>query len=154
MSGWLAKTVCGVIMTATLATTGALPTGAAAAKSIAGTYELKTAEERADGQPVCRERWTLRANGSFVIDSGQEKMQGQWHSEDKGREGKWLVWTDQTTNGLPDCRGDVTPQPVADRRTSYYVNGLGGLVITRPTSRLPDGSILWSLVAIAGRVAE
>ena len=155
MFGWLSRTTYIVAATATLAIASPpVATGAVAKETIAGTYELKVAKTATDGQQACVERWTLRANGTLMIQSGQENLQGHWGAEGKSDNAEWLLWTGLTTNGMPDCRGKVTSRPVADRRIPYYVNSLGGLVLLKPGSRLPDGSMLWSLDAITTKVPE
>ena len=126
----------------------------AAPDKIAGSYDLEWGKGDGTGQPACVDHWTLRADSALTVESGQEKLTGRWHVEGKAKEGEWLVWTGLKTNGLPDCRGRMASQPIADRRMPFYVNAAGGLVLTEPYSRLQDGTIVWRPTAVANKVVE
>lgn len=127
-------------------------TGAKPPPDIAGIYD---AAPRAGKVTTCALRWTLRRDGTFLIEDGQERTEGKWRLEPAGGMEWWLVLTDRTDNGLPDCRGrSVAAGPFADGRQSFYVNSARGLVLTKIIGALPDGTPLFGIDTILDRNAS
>ena len=149
MRGFLLK-IAGAVAAVVMLTGAAVPQ----APDIAGTYEVEPAKGKVSF-PACVRRWTLRRDGSFLIEDGQEQVTGQWRLQPANRMEWWLVMTDRADNGLPDCGGrTVAAGPFDDGRLSFYVNSAGGLVLTKVVKTLPDGTPLFGIDAILDKVAR
>ena len=104
-----------------------------------GDWLFRT-DARQDGRPVCTETWTFGEGGQMTVHSGQEVVEKQYRIE-TDRDGTWIVTKTLSSNGKPDCMGDVSvPAPPVERRT-YVVPMNGGVVLTCPApTRTPDGT--------------
>ncbi len=124
---------------------GLLANGAAMAgtQDISGVYDLTTVAKGADGKPVCVESWTLKSDGGFLIESGQEQVRGHWRLTGDAKDGWMIARTDQTTNGLPDCIGHRTTKPMVDIVVDFYFNVDSDLVLANAPARNSDGSLLY-----------
>ena len=130
----------GLALTAALVLAGA---ASAEPKDIAGVYDFASTARSADGKPVCVERWTLRPDGGFLVESGQEQVRGTWRLEHDNKDQLWLVRVGQASNGLPDCTGRRASAPLKDDRRSFYFNVDDNLLMAPPTAHGPDGSVMY-----------
>lgn len=104
-----------------------------------GTYRFETSARTAVG-PVCTEQWELRADGTMTVRSGEEIVERRYRLT-HDRDGDWLVGTSLSTNGRPDCTGNVTQSVSAgESRTNILAFNDGSISVCAAPTHTPDGS--------------
>ncbi|UYV16243.1 hypothetical protein [Porphyrobacter sp. ULC335] len=80
------------------------PEATAAHLAEVGSWRFETRAKRSDGKAVCAEVWRFNADGTALIESGEERVTKRWRTEAADGD-RWLYTTSLTTNGAPDCMG-------------------------------------------------
>ncbi len=104
-----------------------------------GLYLFQTNAQR-DGAPVCNEAWAFGADGTMLVESGEERVRKRYRTE-TDRDGQWLVSETLETNGAPDCMGQTTPTVTPGERRVYLLPMNDGTIQTCPPPRhMADGA--------------
>lgn len=120
------------------------------AQEVVGFYEVDNRSKEPDDKAGCIVRWTLRADGTFLIENGEARIEGQYVLVEHEHH-LWLDMSDETTNGLAGCNGKV-PQANAHGIAYFYFNQAGGLVLTTPSEDENGAPAIPALVGILKRV--
>lgn len=80
--------------------------------ALSGDYVFATVAQDG-GRPVCTETWTFGEDGQMLVSSGEERVTKRYRF-DHDRIGHWLVATNVSTNGLPDCMGNRSASVSSD----------------------------------------
>lgn len=88
----------------------------------------------------CVERWTLRADGTLLLESGASVSRGRWSVDRDGDGLQWLTVSEQVPNGERDCNGGVTPPDLEPIRHHVVLMNSGDVQICLVPRRLADGS--------------
>lgn len=104
-----------------------------------GTYRFETSERRGN-RPLCAESWTLRADGTMTVLSGEEVVEKRWRLV-HDRDGDWLVQAAVSTNGRPDCMGNAVTAPATVEVRNYLVRFNDGVIqVCPPPAHAADGA--------------
>ncbi|WP_310534564.1 hypothetical protein [Novosphingobium sp.] len=89
-------------------------------------------------KPVCTETWTF-TKGKLAVESGQEQMTKTFRTI-RDRTGDWLAAKTLSSNGKPDCTGNVTTA-IDPRESRIYLLPMnsGDFQICPPPSKTADG---------------
>ncbi len=120
------------------------------AQDVVGVYEVMGRDHGPDDKAECVVRWTLRADGTFLIESGEARKEGKYVLVDHDPY-FWLDMSDETTNGLAGCDGKVS-QAYAHGKAYFYFNKAGGLVLTTPSVHQDGTPAIPALVGVLKRV--
>lgn len=109
-----------------------------------GSWRMSATKDGPDGKPECTEIWHFNADGTGRVESGEERIDNTWRTEQK-EDGTWLYTRSMKSNGAPDCMGK-TRDPASFPRKPYGVLLIffnnGDAILCQPTySRGPDGTL-------------
>ncbi|HRH20194.1 MAG TPA: hypothetical protein PLE81_06085 [Brevundimonas sp.] len=109
--------------------------------ALEGEYRFETMDRGAGGRPVCTEIWTFGSEGQMTVTSGQEVVTKRFRTE-VDDDGRWMVSESLTTNGLPDCMGNVSDGVTPGERRTYLMRrNSGSIVVCGPPARSADGTL-------------
>ena len=110
----------------------------ATAADLTGSWTLTSNAKKPDGTAACTERWTFGPGGKGGLESGSEKAEFTWRTEDKS--GHTLLGRTKTkTNRAPDCTGDRSPEPNGREVLLEVVSASDGTVTVCPPPRVIVG---------------
>lgn len=107
--------------------------------ALSGDYVFATVAQNG-GRPVCTETWSFGEGGQMLVISGEEQVTKRYRF-DHDRIGHWLITTNVSTNGLPDCMGNRSASVSSDEQRTYLVPFNSGVIMVCPEpTRMADGS--------------
>ena len=119
------------------------PTSATLTERMAqvGTWDFQSRGHPPDAQPLCKEIWTFRADGTATVVSGQQTVEKTWRAAVDGDGLQWLYTTSISATAGPDCTGKVDdPASFPRPENSFVLLFLnGGMAVTCQAPRWIDG---------------
>lgn len=119
------------------------PTTASLTAQIAGggTWTFTTRAKRPDGQPVCTESWTFRADGSATVVSGAQTVTKTWRAEVDGDGLQWLYTTSLASTPGKDCMGEAADPADYPRPENGFVllKFNSGVILTCQPPQVVEG---------------
>ncbi len=86
-----------------------------------GSWRFTTRDKRPDGKPVCSEVWRFNADGTALVESGEERVTKTWRTMGTAEGDRWLYTTSLSTNGERDCTGGKSDPAQFPREESGFV---------------------------------
>jgi hypothetical protein len=108
-----------------------------------GSWRFETRDRDSKGKPVCAEVWRFNADGTAIIESGDERVTKRWRTATSDGD-RWLYTTSLTTNGQPDCMGGRSDPAEFPREESglvlmFFNSGVALTCAPPATIEGPDG---------------
>ena len=93
-----------------------------------------------NGEALCTEIWTFSGGDRLAVESGAERVEKRYRVE-TDRDGTWIVAETLSTNGQPDCMGNVAAIVTPGERRTYVIPMNSGHVLTcPPPAHTADGT--------------